>query len=93
MINDKPTWLNNESDEYKRGWYDGYQAARRDYTNTQPSDFWPHIRKQCLICGRDQSKLDAYVCYNTACPTRMTSQVSQVIGSAEPLQKQIGGTE
>jgi hypothetical protein len=59
------------SDEYKNGWYDGYQAAQRDLTNTQHyiSPIKPGI---CKACGLDLSKATGYVCNLSSCPTKLS---------------------
>ena len=59
------------TEEYKKGWYDGYQAARRDLTNTQ-HHIPPLVANICRVCSRDMSKLDAYVCNVSNCPTKTT---------------------
>jgi hypothetical protein len=66
-----------ESDDYKRGWYDGYQAAQRhNPTITQPPITVPTIKVSnvCNVCGIDfGNKAWGYVCYNDKCPTRITA--------------------
>jgi predicted Zn-ribbon and HTH transcriptional regulator len=59
------------SDEYKRGWYDGYQAAQRDLTNTK--HYIPPINPAvCKGCGMDLRKMTHYVCNLSSCPTRVS---------------------
>lgn len=78
-----------ESDDYKRGWYDGYQAAQRQNpTITQPPITVPTIKVQpanyvCSVCGIDfgTNKTWGYVCNFNGCPSRITALNSTVAGS------------
>lgn len=66
--------VQSPSDEYKRGWYDGYQAARRDLTNTQ--HYIPPLNPAiCKGCGIDLSKATGYVCNVNNCPTKLSATV------------------
>jgi hypothetical protein len=65
-----------ESDDYKKGWYDGYQAAKKDQSVNIPTTPYipPNIKMEhykCPICG--SSGVNGYVCYNTKCPTKVVS--------------------
>ena len=66
-----------ESDDYKRGWYDGYQAAQKQNpTITQPPSLFPRPKgtHACHVCGIDfGDKAWRYVCYVDKCPTKVTS--------------------
>ena len=66
-----------ESDDYKRGWYDGYQAAQKQNpTITQPPSLFPRPKgtHACHVCGIDfGDKAWGYVCYVDKCPTKVTS--------------------
>jgi len=58
------------TDEYKKGWYDGYQAAKRDLTNTQ--HYLPPLNPAvCKSCGKDLSKLNHYNCMIQWCPSKI----------------------
>jgi len=71
-----------ESDEYKRGWYDGYQAAKRE----QPPINYPAIpmpsfpmpsyipTNRCNTCGIEFKGAMGYVCNHPNCPTRIIAQ-------------------
>ena len=64
-----------ESDEYKRGWYDGYQAAKREQQiNLPPLPYTPPISNnpRCMVCGMEFKNAMGYVCYNPNCPTKVT---------------------
>lgn len=78
-----------ESDDYKRGWYDGYQAAQKDSTRntiTYPAiPVTPSIRATniCNTCGIDfGNKTWGYVCNHPNCPSRITAQRFYTIGGA-----------
>jgi hypothetical protein len=66
-----------ESDDYKRGWYDGYQAARKDWTEN--FRYVPSIRQtienRCVMCGKDLNQLTHYVCGQPYCPTKVSCSV------------------
>ena len=65
-----------ETDDYKKGWYDGYQAAKREQTVNIPTTpftppkikFEPH---KCLVC--DRVGVSGAVCYHPNCPTKVVS--------------------
>lgn len=67
----------NESDDYKRGWYDGYQAAQRQNpTITQPPITMPITvpNTRCIHCGIEFGTGPwGYVCHHPNCPTRITA--------------------
>jgi hypothetical protein len=78
-----------ESDDYKRGWYDGYQAGQKDSTRnniTYPAiPVTPSIRasNRCNTCGIDfGDKTWGYVCNHPNCPSKITAHVSYTIGGA-----------
>ena len=64
-----------ESDDYKKGWYDGYQAAKREQPVNIPT--MPYIAPKvlthegCTICGRNG--ISNVVCYLQNCPSRVSS--------------------
>ena len=68
-----------ESDDYKRGWYDGYHAAKKEQRNdefpTVPPPM-PSTNKYsgiCSVCGMDFTKsIFGYVCPNYNCPIKVT---------------------
>ena len=70
----------SESSDYKRGWYDGYQAAKREQQiNLPPLPYTPSInnipRTRCPVCGMEfGTGAWGYVCYNPNCPTKITAQ-------------------
>ena len=56
----------NESDDYKRGWYDVYNAAKQSI----PQPFTPEIYKpkiQCHKCGITWEGTLGYVCPRQDC--------------------------
>jgi len=65
-----------ESDDYKKGWYDGYQAARKERDN-QYIPTTPYIAPKvvtydgCTVCGR--TGVSNVVCYLQNCPSRVVS--------------------
>jgi hypothetical protein len=72
-----------ESEDYKRGWYDGFQAGMELVKKTyepylEISPVIPVIpnpnytKNTCKVCFRDMNKLDAYVCYHPNCQTKVT---------------------
>lgn len=64
-----------ESDDYKRGWYDGYQAAQKDQTKIYPPIPLPPINTpvmRCNVCGMEFKNAMGYVCNNPSCPTKVT---------------------
>jgi hypothetical protein len=66
----------NESDDYKRGWYDGYQAAQRQ-TPIIPHPYNPTTKaiNRCPVCQKEWGDgAWGYVCYISGCPTRITAQ-------------------
>jgi len=70
---------NNEliSDDYKKGWYDGYQQAKKEVkTPTQningPTVSYPP-HNSCSVCGLIHGN---YVCAMNNCPRNIRSSVS-----------------
>ena len=69
-----------ESEDYKRGWYDGYHEAKKEF---QRYDEFPAIPSPpqlnnnvagCGVCKIDFSKgAWGYVCNHPNCPIRVTS--------------------
>ena len=63
------------SDEYKKGWYDGYQAAKMGQPMINypaipmPSHTQPSI---CNTCGMTFMGAMGWVCSNPSCPTKVT---------------------
>lgn len=56
------------SDDYKKGWYDGFQAGQ--LISTTPSNIIP-LYKQSIGCSRCGVNFDGtigYVCPNLGCP-------------------------
>ena len=71
------------SDDYKAGWYDGYQEAMKDRDNTKiypsPYEYIPAIKSSgCPVCRIDFSKgAWGYVCHHPNCPTRVTCSTNK----------------
>lgn len=63
-----------ESDDYKRGWYDGYQAAKKEQSTVNiPTIAAPSLSTACKICGIDfGSGPMGYVCNHPKCPVKIT---------------------
>lgn len=64
-----------ESDDYKRGWYDGYQAAKREQSvNIPTTPFIPPLQSSnaCKTCGMIFNGAMGYVCYHPNCPSKVT---------------------
>ena len=85
-----------ESDDYKRGWYDGYQAGQKDSFRppvTYPAIPVPVMNSICGTCGIDfGNKTWGYVCNHPNCPSRITAQsISYTIGGAGSSGGPIGG--
>jgi hypothetical protein len=69
---------------YKEGYKDGYNDAVKFYIinpnlNMRPQD---NVWRACNVCGKSGFRME--VCYNTACPTRVTvnSTGTGAIGAA-----------
>ena len=68
-----------ESEDYMRGWYDGYQEAKKELlrydefpTVPSPPQFNQNV-VGCGVCKIDFSKgAWGYVCPRSDCPTRIT---------------------
>ena len=64
-----------ESDDYKKGWYDGYQAAKKEQPLNIPTT--PYIAPKvvtyegCTVCGR--TGVSNVVCYLQNCPSRVVA--------------------
>lgn len=60
----------NESDDYKRGWYDGYKAAKQA-TGWNPQPFMPmpvtEPQIKCDKCGMVWKGVMGYVCPRQDC--------------------------
>lgn len=67
-----------KSDDYKQGWYDGFQAAQKDITRIYPTTLptqQPFTVKPwygCAICNMDFKGAMGYVCPRPDCPSRVT---------------------
>jgi hypothetical protein len=66
-----------ESDEYKRGWYDGYQEAlkQKPPTTVIPTIPFPYrtaYAQHCTVCGINFEHANQYVCSNFNCPNKLT---------------------
>ena len=69
--------INKESENYKAGWYDGYQEARKGVppTTTIPTIPFPHktaYAQHCTVCGIKFEHANQYVCSNYSCPNKLT---------------------
>jgi hypothetical protein len=65
------------SDEYKRGWYDGYQEAlkQKPPTTVIPTIPFPYktaFAQHCTVCGINFEHANQYVCSNFSCPNKLT---------------------
>lgn len=62
---------------YRQGFLDGFHAARDNQELMSPNIPIPKNEyKGCHICGIDFTKAAwGYVCYQSNCPTRITSAV------------------
>lgn len=61
----------NESDDYKRGWYDGYNAKNKPqtYPTDLPGLSGPTVTSvTCSKCGMVWSGVMGYYCPQTNCP-------------------------
>ena len=61
-----------KSDEYKRGWYDGFQAAKAPHAVPPPSltgapTIPPSVK--CNKCGMTFQGVTGYYCADIDCPT------------------------
>ena len=72
-----------ESDDYKRGWYDGYQAAKKEQPPINyPVIPMPSFSTACRVCGIDFGAGPmGYVCNHINCPTRITALGAQTTGA------------
>jgi hypothetical protein len=52
------------NDEYKRGWYDGFQAAKAPHA--VPPNLTGALSVKCAKCGMT---FQGYYCSDTECPT------------------------
>ena len=82
----------NESEDYKRGWYDGYAEAKKaqDYPKLYPPQplytktynppttgpIPPTMYDRCSVCGNNSKTAMGLVCYNAGCPTKVTCTTS-----------------
>lgn len=68
-----------ESDDYKRGWYDGYKAAKYPYPQ-HPITPTPtgQVQLACSKCGMLLNGVMGFVCPNQDCPVqpKITSSLS-----------------
>jgi hypothetical protein len=67
----------NDSNEYKRGWYDGYQEAlkQKPPTTVVPTIPFPYRNAAgmcCTVCGIKFEHANQYVCSNFSCPNKLT---------------------
>lgn len=62
-----------ETDDYKRGWYDGYQAAKKEQQINYPAIPLPNVNSipnRCSVCGIEWgSGAWGYVCTYPKCPS------------------------
>lgn len=65
---------------YSQGFSDGYEKAKRDFTDTKPyspPELWPEIntvnpKPGCRVCGIKWDKPMGYVCPRSDCPSKIT---------------------
>jgi hypothetical protein len=67
----------NESNEYKRGWFDGYQEAlkQKPPTTVVPTIPFPYRNaagQSCIVCGIPFQNAMNYVCSNFSCPNKLS---------------------
>lgn len=67
------------SDDYKKGWYDGYHAAQRENPTIThpviPTIAAPSLSTACGVCGINFGAGPmGFVCNNDKCPSRITAQ-------------------
>jgi hypothetical protein len=68
------------NDEYKKGWYDGYHAAKNEAPTfpIAPAPIRKLVNKNCEVCGiafynpDGTLKIMGYVCSKDKCPSRIT---------------------
>ena len=63
----------SESDDYKRGWFDGYQAAKQNVAQN-PMPYMPQPigepQIKCSKCGMLWKGVMGYCCPNFDCPVQ-----------------------
>ena len=69
--------VNKDSEDYKAGWYDGYQEARKGIppTTTIPTIPFPYrtaYAQHCTVCGINFEHANQYVCSNFNCPNKLS---------------------
>ena len=69
--------VNKDSEDYKAGWYDGYQEARKGIppTTTIPTIPFPYrtaYTQHCTVCGINFEHANQYVCSNFNCPNKLS---------------------
>lgn len=69
--------INKESEDYKAGFYDGYQESRKNLlpTTTIPTIPFPYktaYAQHCTVCGINFEHANYYVCSNFSCPNKLT---------------------
>jgi hypothetical protein len=57
------------NDEYKRGWYDGFQAAKAPHAIPPNLTGAPTMPVKCAKCGMTFQGVTGYYCSDTECPT------------------------
>ena len=65
------------TDEYKRGWFDGYQEAMKQKppTTVVPTIPFPYrnaFAQHCTVCGINFENANQYVCSNFNCPNKLS---------------------
>jgi hypothetical protein len=65
------------TDEYKRGWYDGYQEGLKlkPPTTVIPTTPFPYRNaagQSCIVCGIPFQIAMDYVCSNFSCPNKLS---------------------
>lgn len=60
----------NQSDDYKRGWFDGYQAAKQQPPNPSLPPPMAMPSTGCYLCGLEFKGAMGYVCPNQRCPVQ-----------------------
>jgi len=77
------------SEDYKRGYREGYQDGLKDGVNMPAHRHfappWPRLNEtKCGVCGMifEPGKLYGYVCGNSNCPTKVTSNTSKAVESS-----------
>jgi len=87
--------INDKSDDYKKGWYDGYQAAEKKtipipmiplnpYKSLGPTAPSPIYTYRCSRCNIDFNINSLYCCTRSDCPSGVTYLTKTNLGGLGP---------